>query len=435
MSIVEEFLLRYNREYDFFEQLARLCAQRCEAALVQAGVRAIVTARAKRPDRLREKLWKRNETKQYATVEQIREDLVDLSGVRVALYFPGDRDEVARIITANFTVLRRKDFPESAPPSHPSYANRFLGYAATHFHVCLPEDLLADEQRRYADARVEIQVASVLMHAWAEVGHDLAYKPFSGELSRHEYELLDQLNGLVLSGEITLNTLQRAVSQRLTALNTPIRNHYELASYLYDYSRQVFANPTFEPRVGRVDVLLRLLQLMGLDKPNQVRAILESTTLDPEGEPIVQQIVDALIARDRQGYELYARASREVDARGAYQPIEAADEREESRATRAFLAHWEDLEQAIREATWDRSGPFIPALNERALRPVVDKHLLDAADAALILRLRRVRNDLVHGPKHQPADAILEAARTVEELTTRLRARLHDHAALGSHGA
>lgn len=63
---------------------------------------------------------------------------------------------------------------------------------------------LSEAQKRYAEARVEIQVASVVMHAWAEVEHDLVYKPLAGELSQDEYAILDELNGLVMAGEIAL---------------------------------------------------------------------------------------------------------------------------------------------------------------------------------------------------------------------------------------
>ena len=45
---------------------------------------------------------------------------------------------------------------------------------------------LTQANKRYAEAAVEIQVASVLMHAWAEVEHDLVYKRLEGELSDDE---------------------------------------------------------------------------------------------------------------------------------------------------------------------------------------------------------------------------------------------------------
>ena len=44
----------------------------------------------------------------------------------------------------------------------------------------MKEESLDKSQQKYAAARIEIQVASVLMHAWSEVEHDLVYKPLSG---------------------------------------------------------------------------------------------------------------------------------------------------------------------------------------------------------------------------------------------------------------
>ena len=68
--------------------------------------------------------------------------------------------------------------------------------------------LSEESDKRYTEARVEVQVASVLMHAWSEVEHDLIYKPLEGELSH--YDVTHMLNGLVASGEIALEQLQRA---------------------------------------------------------------------------------------------------------------------------------------------------------------------------------------------------------------------------------
>jgi ppGpp synthetase/RelA/SpoT-type nucleotidyltranferase len=231
MAVIDDFLSRYRREYDYYQQVARLCAQMCEAELEQNGVRAIVTNRAKRPDRLRAKIEQRNKTKKYATVETIYEDLVDLAGVRIALYFPGDTEEVERLINAKFSVRSSKEFPRDSNP--PAYKKRFSGYAARHYRVNIPAGELLETEERYSEAQIEIQVASVLVHAWSEVEHDLVYKPLSGKLSEDEYAILDELNGLVLAGEIALERLQRAAEIRLKDKGERFGNHYELASYIY----------------------------------------------------------------------------------------------------------------------------------------------------------------------------------------------------------
>ena len=55
-DVVSEFLAHYRREWDYYDQAARLCAEQCERSLEKLGIQAMVTFRAKRPDRLEKKL-------------------------------------------------------------------------------------------------------------------------------------------------------------------------------------------------------------------------------------------------------------------------------------------------------------------------------------------------------------------------------------------
>ncbi len=94
--VVEQFLKAYHQKIDFHQEAARICAQMCETELRAMGKRVIVTWRAKSPDRLAEKCQRRQveEGKSYNTVDDIAEDIVDVSGVRIALYFPSDQQAV-----------------------------------------------------------------------------------------------------------------------------------------------------------------------------------------------------------------------------------------------------------------------------------------------------------------------------------------------------
>lgn len=100
MEIIEKFVGHYKKEYDFYEMVSKLVAQQLESSLHEAGIRAIVTYRAKNPERLLVKLCQRNEKRdnKYLCLDDIYSDICDLSGVRVALYFPKDRDKVSNII-------------------------------------------------------------------------------------------------------------------------------------------------------------------------------------------------------------------------------------------------------------------------------------------------------------------------------------------------
>jgi hypothetical protein len=124
---------------------------------------------------------------------------------------PADRGAVGQIIEKLFVPVRPpKKFPESSNPED----GDTLGYTATHYLVHLRPENLRKKELRYADTQIEIQVASVLMAAWAEVTHDLLYKPEKGELTPEEHESLSNLNRLVQEGERELEKLQFAIEGR-----------------------------------------------------------------------------------------------------------------------------------------------------------------------------------------------------------------------------
>ena len=280
MALIEDFINRYRKEYDFYDQAGRLVAQLLDSSLQSAGIRAIVTSRAKSPRRLEDKVRKRHDKKHYETLDEIYSDIIDLAGARVALYFPADRNQVGKLIEDSFTLVTQpKTFPSSLTPT---YEKRFSGYWATHYRVRLREATLSEVQRRYVDAVVEIQVASVLMHAWAEVEHDLVYKPEQGRLSEDEYAILDQLNGLVLAGEIALERLQKAGEARIAARERRFANHYELAAYLLDKAASVLKGPAPESAIGRVDLLYSLLNKVELATPQALEPYLSALSGDTE---------------------------------------------------------------------------------------------------------------------------------------------------------
>jgi ppGpp synthetase/RelA/SpoT-type nucleotidyltranferase len=312
MSLINEFISKYRREFEFYQDVSQYCAQQCESALEESGIRAIVTHRAKRPDHLEQKVRRRAGRAQYKTLDDIFSDIVDVAGVRIALYFPGDREQVGQIIRDQFELIEPpKDFPAA---SAPHLGKRFSGYWATHYRVHLNADQLGHKDKRFAGVRIEIQVASVLMHAWAEVEHDLAYKQVDGGLSDEEYAILDELNGLVLTGEIALERLQKAVENRIQNLNRPFHNHYELAAYLYEKIHTQKKGGTAEVTLpmGRVDILLPLLQRAGLDQPRELAHYAAQVNPNAVHKSVTDQIVGHVL-RDNPSLEgLYQQIEKEM---------------------------------------------------------------------------------------------------------------------------
>lgn len=411
MNVIDKFLVRYSKEYDFYTELARLSAEIIEAELESNGIRAIVTYRAKKPDRLKQKLIQRNDEKQYRRVDQIYADIVDLSGVRIALYFPGDISEVEVIINTKFALVKTKEFPDKDKVSKDK---RFSGYWAKHYRCTLPIDNLIGSNSRYCDTVIEIQVASVLMHAWSEVEHDLVYKPLSGGVSEDELAILDQLNGLVMAGEIALERLQKALHQRNITSEKPFNNHYDLAGYLYGQ----FDVEKEEDRIvlGRVDMLFAFLQKLEMLTANNLEQYMALEYRDNESKSIVSQIVDYIIDEDIELYSLYEEVRSEFEFKGSIYDKKAKKTADETIGD--FLAKWITIEQKLKEIYYNAN-------------PQDSKHFMSVSRMANFLMMKypqysyclgeikylvRLRNELVHGVERPDNESLSKASKSMEEL-------------------
>lgn len=407
MNAIDDFISRYKREFDFYDLAARLAAQLLDNRLQAAGIRSIVTARAKSPTRLEAKVRARAGRKNYATADDIYNDIVDLAGARVALYFPEEREQVDHLVRQLFNVLEQRNFPDAT--TNPSYTKRFSGYWATHYRVHPRDQSLVDSQKRFAEARVEIQVASVLMHAWSEVEHDLVYKPLQGKLSNEEYDILDELNGLMIAGEIALKRLQSAGQVRIKQ-GQAFGNHYELAAFLL---ANVSASAKLAPdqSLGGVDILYRLLSQLDVAAPDKIRPYLAQLHSDHERRPISEQIIDLLLLEDDSRYDVYQKVRVATgDEVGGNQ---ASDVNE---ALGFFMAQWIAFERKIRvRMRGVERGPPIPS------PPLLLRAgLIDEATAERLEPIRRLRNDVVHGVFAGQPGELLEAGQRLLEITNNL---------------
>lgn len=319
LALIDEFIRSYEREVDFYASAVRLARDFIEGALIEAGVRAIVTGRAKRPDSLRKKMVGR--ARMYATDHDIRDDIVDLAGVRVALYFPAQRHEVGAIVRRIFQEQTTIEFPK--PDAH-RVGRAFPGYVATHHRVHMRDDSLSLEQKRYGTARIEIQVASVLMHAWAEVEHDLAYKPSSGDLSIDERGILDQLNGLVVSGEQSLEVLQRAFERRVTERNRTFFDQYDLAAVLSRHLSGKLGGG--EMAMGRSDLLLSFLRALKMDTPSAVAPLVQQVD-GYASQPIADRLIDLIIGHDLERLAVFESIRHDSDDPASNLPTQDARDR------------------------------------------------------------------------------------------------------------
>lgn len=133
-----------------------------------------VQFRVKKPESAAEKMRRRGDDGELKYPGGLA-NLDDLIGVRVILYVESDIDAVAIALTSQFichddedkTAMMRK--------------NGGIGYAGRHLTLEVPADHPPTNCKEYTGYRFEVQIRTVLQHAWAEFEHDIRFKGSSGD--------------------------------------------------------------------------------------------------------------------------------------------------------------------------------------------------------------------------------------------------------------
>lgn len=142
-----------------------------------------VKGRAKQPDSLYKKLLQRG----IGGTTALEDDIKDLAGCRIIFYTNSDVTRLINsgIIDQSFEVLEVKlHHPRREAEDAPDL------YIANHYVVKLRPDRAAlPEYARFVDMRCEIQIQTILNHAWAEMAHDTVYKtPELGDFGGKAFE-------------------------------------------------------------------------------------------------------------------------------------------------------------------------------------------------------------------------------------------------------
>lgn len=165
-----EARMQYETELGLYEDFALSVASVLEKCLEAEHIKTqSISHRAKDPDEFERKAARPMPGTATAKYSHPLTQITDKAGVRVITYFLRNVDEVARIISDEFEVTERVLKASDEP-------DRF-GYTSLHFLVKYSDSRTRlAEYRRFTGLVAEIQVRTVLQHAWAEIEHDIRYK-------------------------------------------------------------------------------------------------------------------------------------------------------------------------------------------------------------------------------------------------------------------
>ncbi|MBL0328253.1 MAG: (p)ppGpp synthetase [Bacteroidetes bacterium] len=134
-------------------------------------------------------------------------EITDLVGIRIITYLESDVDLIAEILEKEFNV----DLKNSSD-KRILKADQF-GYKSLHYVVSLSDKRAAlSEYISYKEIKCEIQIRSILQHAWAEIEHDLGYKGESS-IPIDYIRSFNRLAALLETADIEFDRLKREISE------------------------------------------------------------------------------------------------------------------------------------------------------------------------------------------------------------------------------
>lgn len=147
-----------------FSRAAKNIREAVELLISEAGISVLtVASRVKDVDSFLEKCNRKSYSSPFT-------DNTDFVGIRVITYLPGDVTAIIEEIRKSFVIVESNDKANNLA------ANEF-GYRSHHLLVRVPEAWTkTPNYSGLGDLTIEIQVRTILMHAWAEIEHKLQYK-------------------------------------------------------------------------------------------------------------------------------------------------------------------------------------------------------------------------------------------------------------------
>lgn len=171
--LIREALARYEGLRPLYGAFCQLVRQILVERIRERAIKIhSIEARAKSVESFEKKAARLRDSKPSARpLGNLLPGIADLAGVRVITFFPRTISEIDEIVHERLLVLEKDNKSETL-----NAAGQF-GYQSVHYLVALPpKETEQPDRKRFRGLVAEIQVRTILQHAWAEIEHDIQYK-------------------------------------------------------------------------------------------------------------------------------------------------------------------------------------------------------------------------------------------------------------------
>ncbi len=163
----QELLEQYRSLLPVYSEMAEIIPEKLKGFFDDAGlIVAAVEHRVKTEGSLTGKLQLKGG--KYSSIY----DITDIIGIRVITFYIDDVDKVASVLERLFEI----DW-ENSVDKRKAHETDSFGYLSLHYICRIPESAYTDpEHPEINKIRFEVQMRTVLQHAWANMNHDTGYK-------------------------------------------------------------------------------------------------------------------------------------------------------------------------------------------------------------------------------------------------------------------
>jgi putative GTP pyrophosphokinase len=172
-SHADRTVVEYLRVQPFYFDLAEVVARIAKQSLDSRGIKIhSVQSRAKDPSSFgRKASTPLEDAPSLPKYPDPLKQITDLAGVRIITHFLSTVADVDDMLTAEFNIIEKSNKGVALIES-----DRF-GYQSIHYLLRIKSDRAGlPEYQRFSAHIVEVQVRTILQHAWAEIEHDIQYK-------------------------------------------------------------------------------------------------------------------------------------------------------------------------------------------------------------------------------------------------------------------
>lgn len=209
------------------------------------------------------------------------EEIKDLAGIRVITYLESEVRKISDIVESLFTII-----PDDSMDQSKLLGSDRVGYRSVHYVAKFDRNRCRlPEYKVYEKLLFEIQIRSLLQHAWAEVEHDRNYK-FSGKLPSKLERRFYLVAGMLEIADNEFTTIAEEIEKYRIDISEELKtgeldieiNTISLKDYLFNKFKGMVKAELVVPHFGKDDSIskdvVEELRLFGIAKLSELDSII-----------------------------------------------------------------------------------------------------------------------------------------------------------------